>query len=95
MCGIYHDAAQLLPQRTVTIIRNRGNTYRPRRIIEESAMTTEKRWIKPLLADAAACKTKMPWERGLRRQAFIRRRNAAELAQMPLRMRAERQRAIA
>ncbi|SMY05924.1 hypothetical protein [Flavimaricola marinus] len=41
-------------------------------------MTTEKRWIEPLLAEAAACKTKMPWERGLRRQAFISRRDGAE-----------------
>lgn len=43
-------------------------------------MSTEKRWIKPLLAEAAACKTKMPWERGLRRQAFISRRRLTEPA---------------
>ena len=43
-------------------------------------MTTEKRWLKPLLAEAAACKTKMPWERGLRREAFINRRKAASKA---------------
>lgn len=30
-----------------------------------------------LLADAADCKTKMPWERGLRRAALIARRDAA------------------
>jgi hypothetical protein len=30
-----------------------------------------------LLAEAATCKTRMPWERGLRRQAFIARRAAA------------------
>lgn len=37
-------------------------------------MKTTPRWIKPLLAQAAACKTKMPWERGLRRAATIARR---------------------
>ena len=39
-------------------------------------MKTEPRWMKSLLADAAACKTKMPWERGIRREAFIVRRTA-------------------
>ena len=37
-------------------------------------MATQKRWIKNTIAEAEACKTKMPWERGLRRQAFIARR---------------------
>lgn len=35
------------------------------------------RWIAPLLAEAAACKTHMPWERGLRRAALIARRKSA------------------
>lgn len=39
-------------------------------------MTTEKRWIKSMVAEAAACKVRMPWERGLRREAFIARRAA-------------------
>lgn len=43
---------------------------------EEHEMKTEKRWIKTLTAEAAACKTRMPWERGLRREAFIARRKA-------------------
>jgi hypothetical protein len=38
-------------------------------------MKTEKRWIKSMIAEAEATKTKMPWERGLRRDAFIARRN--------------------
>lgn len=37
-------------------------------------MKTERRWMKTLLAEAAACKTRMPWERGLRREALIIRR---------------------
>ena len=40
-------------------------------------MKTQKRWMKSLLVEAAACKTKMPWERGLRRDAFIARRAAS------------------
>jgi hypothetical protein len=56
---------------------------------------TEKRWIKPLLAEAAACKTKMPWERGLRRQAFITRRVLAEHAQATLAARTEARRVSA
>ena len=40
-------------------------------------MKTEPRCMKNLIADAAACKTKMPWERGIRREAFIVRRTAA------------------
>lgn len=33
-----------------------------------------RRWMTSLLAEAEACRTRMPWERGLRRQAFIARR---------------------
>ena len=33
-----------------------------------------KRWIESTLKEAQACKTAMPWERGLRRQAMIARR---------------------
>lgn len=40
-------------------------------------MTTQPRWIASLQKEAAACKTRMPWERGLRREAFIARRKAA------------------
>jgi hypothetical protein len=46
----------------------------------EQTMTPGRRWMKPLLAEAQACKTKMPWERGLRRAAMIARRKAAEQA---------------
>lgn len=38
-------------------------------------MKTERRWMTPLLAEAAHCKTRMPWERGLRRAALIARRS--------------------
>jgi hypothetical protein len=37
-------------------------------------MTTERRWMASLIAASAACKVRMPWERGLRRQAMIARR---------------------
>ncbi|MEL6957799.1 MAG: hypothetical protein AAGL89_02465 [Pseudomonadota bacterium] len=39
-------------------------------------MTQKTRWIASMNADADACTTKMPWERGLRRQAFIASRRA-------------------
>lgn len=39
-------------------------------------MKTERRWMKSMLAEAANCKTRMPWERGLRRAALIARRAA-------------------
>lgn len=41
-------------------------------------MQTRPRWMTSLLTEAEACKTRMPWERGLRRQAFIARRAAAQ-----------------
>ena len=34
----------------------------------------EKRWMKSVKAEAAQTTTRMPWERGLRRQAMIARR---------------------
>lgn len=40
-------------------------------------MPTQKRWIKPMIAEAAVCATKMPWERGAPRKAMIARRQAA------------------
>jgi hypothetical protein len=42
-------------------------------------MQTRPRWMTSLLTEAEACKTRMPWERGLRRQAFIARRTASAL----------------
>ena len=39
-------------------------------------MTKAQRWIKSNIAAAEACTTKMPWERGLRREAFIASRRA-------------------
>ena len=41
-------------------------------------MSTEKRWMTNTIKEAEACTTKMPWERGLRRQAMISRRLEAE-----------------
>lgn len=35
---------------------------------------TKTRWIAKTIDDAKACTTKMPWERGARRQAMIARR---------------------
>jgi hypothetical protein len=46
-------------------------------------MQTRPRWMNSLLTEAEACKTRMPWERGLRRQAFIARRAATLAARAP------------
>lgn len=40
-------------------------------------MKTTPRWITRTIAEAATGKTRMPWERGLRRAAMIARREAA------------------
>lgn len=49
-------------------------------------MTKSHRWISAAIAEADACTTKMPWERGLRRQAFMASRRAvASLASRELR----------
>jgi len=40
-------------------------------------MKPQPNWMKSVLTEAAQCKTRMPWERGLRRQATIARRIAA------------------
>jgi len=37
-------------------------------------MGSSKRWIDNSIEEANKCETKMPWERGLRRQALISRR---------------------
>lgn len=39
-------------------------------------MADQKRWIKNTIEEAKACTTRMPWERGLRRQAMISRRDS-------------------
>ncbi len=49
-------------------------------------MTKTPRWIQSALREADAVTTKMPWERGLRREAFIASRRAvAALANAPVR----------
>ncbi len=49
-------------------------------------MTKKTRWIASTKDAAETCTQKMPWERGLRRQAFIASRRAvAALAQSPQR----------
>lgn len=49
-------------------------------------MTKTPRWIESAIAGAESCSTKMPWERGLRRQAFMASRRAvAALADAPMR----------
>ena len=50
-------------------------------------MKTERRWMKSLLAEVAQCKTRMPWERGLRRAAMIARR-VEQVQQRPVLRRA-------
>lgn len=53
---------------------------------EEKPMTKTPRWMQSTIADAKSCSTKMPWERGLRREAFIASRRAvAALAEMDMR----------
>ena len=47
-------------------------------------MKTERRWMKTLLAEAAVCKIRMPWERGLRREALIVRRAVTAVARPQL-----------
>jgi hypothetical protein len=42
--------------------------------LKNSTNAAPRRWMASLLAEADACRTRMPWERGLRRQAFIARR---------------------
>jgi hypothetical protein len=37
-------------------------------------MGSSKRWIDSTIEEANKCETKMPWERGLHRQAMIARR---------------------
>lgn len=49
-------------------------------------MTKTPRWIRSTIVEAESCTTKMPWERGLRREAFIASRRAvATLMDMPSR----------
>jgi hypothetical protein len=48
--------------------------------LKNSTNAAPRRWMASLLAEADACRTRMPWERGLRRQAFIARR-AGQTAQ--------------
>ncbi|MCO4848181.1 MAG: hypothetical protein KC448_09440 [Yoonia sp.] len=48
-------------------------------------MGSSKRWIDTTIEEANKCETKMPWERGLRRQAMISRRmEQAEQAKVSL-----------
>jgi hypothetical protein len=49
-------------------------------------MTKTSRWIQSTIAQANNVTTKMPWERGLRREAFIASRRAvAALSDAPQR----------
>ena len=41
-------------------------------------MKLKKRWMDGLIAEAEANTARMPWDRGLRRQAFIASRRAVE-----------------
>lgn len=44
-------------------------------------MKMKKRWMDGIIEEADKCTTRMPWERGLRRQAFIASRKAVEALQ--------------
>lgn len=46
---------------------------------------TQPRWMAPLAAAAAACRTRLPWERGLRRAAAAARRPKAPALAPPAR----------
>ena len=50
---------------------------------KESQMSTKNHWTKRLIAEAAACQTRMPWERGAPRKAMIARRKANEAEARP------------
>ena len=53
---------------------------------EEKPMTKTPRWMNSTIAEAKSCSTKMPWERGLRREAFVASRRAvAALSDMQMR----------
>jgi hypothetical protein len=53
---------------------------------EEKPMTKTPRWMKSTISEANSCTTKMPWDRGLRREAFIASRRAvASLSVIQLR----------
>ncbi|HCP81008.1 MAG TPA: hypothetical protein DIT67_05250 [Octadecabacter sp.] len=55
-------------------------------IHEEQPMTKTPRWMQSTIAEAKSCSMKMPWERGLRREAFIASRRAvAALSDMEIR----------
>lgn len=45
-------------------------------------MKIKTRWINGIIAEAETCTVKMPWERGLRRQAFIASRRAVDSLQV-------------
>lgn len=47
-------------------------------------MKAERRWMTSMVQEAEACKTRMPWERGLRRQAMIARREATDKSAAPI-----------
>lgn len=46
-------------------------------------MSTKNHWTKRLIAEAAACQTRMPWERGAPRKAMIAKRKANEAEARP------------
>ena len=43
-------------------------------MVKRNKVMAEKRWMRSAKAEADKCTTKMPWERGLRRQAMIANR---------------------
>lgn len=48
-------------------------------------MTGTPRWLKAVKDEAGLCRTRLPWERGLRRAAAVARRAAEAKAPPPLR----------
>jgi hypothetical protein len=53
--------------------------------MRKKPMTKKPCWIQSTLTEASDTTTKMPWKRGLRRQAFIASRSAvAALADTPM-----------
>lgn len=48
-------------------------------------MKTNRRWMMSIIKEAKEAKTKMPWERGIRRGATIARRMTPSFAQ-PMRL---------
>jgi hypothetical protein len=71
---------------THALLRRHLRTIKLDNIREEKPMMKTPRWMQSTIAEANSCTTKLPWERGLRREAFMAgRRAVAALADSQMR----------